>query len=95
MVQVMTTVNQVVNPVVFQPIEEANITFTRNQTLVDKYEGIGELKSKTFGKSVLIKNACYAGEKSTITLKLQTQDEFQLSVPVSLISCELFSAADG
>ena len=94
MVQVMTTVNRDVNPVVFQPIEEANITFTSNQTLVDKYEGIGELKSKTFGKSILVKNACYIGKKSTITLNLQTQDGSPLSVPLSLISCELSSADD-
>ena len=94
MVQVMTTVNQDVNPVVFQPIEEANITFTSNQTLVDKYEGIGQLKSKPFAKSILVKNACYIGKKSTITLNLQTQDGSPLSVPLSLISCELSSADD-
>ena len=94
MVQVMTTVNQDVNPVVFQPIEKANITFTSNQTLVDKYQGIGELKSKPFGKSILVKNACYVGKKSTITLNLQTQDGSPLSVPLSLISCELSSADD-
>ena len=94
MVQVMTTVNQDVNPVVFQPIEEANITFTSNQTLVDKHEGIGQLKSKPFGKSILVKNACYIGKKSTITLYLQTQDGSPLSVPLSLISCELSSAGD-
>ena len=94
MVQVMTTVNQDVNPVVFQPIEEANITFTSNQTLVDKYEGIGVLKSTPFGKLVLIKNTCYVGKKSTITLNLQTQDGSPLSVPLSLISCELSSADD-
>ena len=91
MVQVMTTVNQDVNPVVFQPIEEANIIFTSNQTLVDKYEGIGELK---FSKSILVTNACYVGKKSTITLNLQTQDGSPLSVPLSLISCELSSADD-
>ena len=94
MVQVMTTVNQDVHPVVFQPIEKANITFTSNQTLVDKYEGIGELKSKTFGKSVLVKNACYIGKKSTIVLNLQTQDGSPFSVSLSLISCELSSAHD-
>ena len=94
MVQVMTTVNQDVNPVVFQPIEEANITFTSNQTLVDKYEGISELKSKTFGKSILVKNSCHIGKKSTITLNLQTQDGYPFSVPLSLISCELSSADD-
>ena len=49
MVQVMATVSEDVDPVVFQPIEEANTTFTRNQTLVDKFESIGELNSKTFG----------------------------------------------
>ena len=96
MVQVMTTVNQDVNPVVFQPIEEANITFTSNQTLVDTYmyEGIGQLKSKTFGKSILVKNACYVGKKSTIALNLQTQDGSPFSVPPSLIFCELSSADD-
>ena len=94
MVQVMTTVSQDVNPVVFQPLEEANITFTSNQTLVDKYEGIGELKSTPFGKSILVKNACYVGKKSTITLNLMTQDGSPLSVPLSLISCELSSADD-
>ena len=94
MVQVMTTVNQDVNPVVFQPIEEADITFTSNQTLADKYEDIGQLKSKTFGKSVLIKNACYVGKKSTMTLNLQTQDGSPFSVPLSLVSCELSSADD-
>ena len=91
-VQVMTTVNRDVNPVVFQPMEEANITFTSNHTLVDKYEGIGQLKSKPFGKLSIIKNACYIGKKSTITLNLQTQDGSLLSVPISLISCELSSA---
>ena len=80
----MTTVNQDVNPVVFQPIEEANISFTGNQRLVDKYEGIGELKSKTFGKSVLVKSACYVDKKSTITLNLQTLDGSPLSIPLSL-----------
>ena len=96
MVQVMTTVNQDVNPVVFQPIEEANITFTSNHTLVDKYEGIGEFKSKTFGKLILVKNACYMyiGKKSTITFNLHTQDGYPFSVPLSLISCELSSADD-
>ena len=90
-VQVMTTVNQDANPVVFQPIEEANITFTSNQTLVDKYEGIGQLKSKMFGKSVLVKNTCYVGK---ITLYLQTQDGSPFSVPLSLISCKLSSTDD-
>ena len=92
MVQVMTTVNQDVNPVVFQPIEEANITFTRNQTLVGRYERIGELTSKTFGNSVLVENTCYVGKKSTVAVNLQTHDGSPLSVPLSLISCELSTA---
>ena len=92
MLQVMMIVNQDVNPVVFQPIEEANITFTRNQTLVDRYEGIGELTSKTFGNSVIIKNTCYVGKKSTVAVNLQTHDGCPFSVPLSFISCELSSA---
>ena len=92
MIQIMTTVNQDVNPVVFQPIEEANITFTRNQTLVDRYKGIGKLKSKS--KSDLVKNTHYFGEKSTTHVNLQTQDGSLFTVPLSLISCELFSTGD-
>ena len=90
--QVMTTVNQDVNPVVFQPIEEANITFTRNQTLVDRYKSIGKLKSKS--KSVLVKDTRYFGEKSTTHVNLQTQDGSPFIAPLSLISCELFSTGD-
>ena len=92
MVQIMTIVNQDVNPVVFQPIEEANITFTRNQTLVDRYKGIGKLKSKS--KSVLVKDTHYFGEKSTTHVNLQTQDGSPFIAPLSLISYELFSTGD-
>ena len=94
LIQVMTSVNQDVDSLVFQPIEETNIQFVRNQKLAAKFEGIGELKSKTFGKSVLIKNACYAGTKSTMTLNLQTQNGTPFSIPVSLISCQLSTADD-
>ena len=94
MLQIMTTVNHDVNPVAFQPIEEINIQFVRNQKLVGTFEGIGELKSKTFGKSVLVKNTCYAGTKSTMTLNLQTQNGSPFSIPVSLISCQLSSTDD-
>ena len=90
MVRVMTSVSQSVHPDVFQPIEEANITFTGNQTLVKSF-AIGELKSKPFGQLVLVKNACYLGKKSTITLNLHSHDGCPISVPLSLISCELFS----
>ena len=86
----MTTLNQDVNPVAFQPIEEANITFTGNQALKD----IGELKHKTFDKAVLHKSACYHDKKSTIALNLHTNDGSLFSVPPSLISCELSSAGD-
>ena len=96
MVQIMTTVNQGVNPVAFQPLEQANITFTKNQTLVSgcTYEGIGEFESKPFGKSILLKSDCCLGKKSTITLNLQTHDGTPLSVPLSLISFELSSHGD-
>ena len=88
MVQVMTTVNQDVNPVVFQPIEEANITFTSNPTLVDKYKGIGELKSKTFGKSFLVKNACtlVRNRPSLSTSRLKMDLPSQFLSPSSLVN---------
>ena len=89
MIEVMTTVNQGVNPVVFQPIEETNVIFARNQTLI---QGIGELRSKTFGKSVVVKNSCHLGKKSTIALNLQTCDGSPFPVPLSIISLELFSS---
>ena len=89
MIEVMTTVNQGVNPIVFQPIEEPNVIFARNQTLI---HGIGELRSKTFGKAVVIKNSCHLGKKSTIALNLQTCDGSPFSVPLRLISFELSSS---
>ena len=91
MIKAMKTVNQEVKPVVFQPIEEADNIFTRNQTLVDKCKHFVELKSNTFGKSILVTNFCYAG---TITLSLQSCSGSPFSVPVSLVSCELSSAND-
>ena len=94
LIQIMATVNQDVNPVVYQPIEAANVIFIRNQTLVDIYKGIGEIKSKTFGKSVVVKSAYYVDKKATITLNLQTQDESPFSIPLSLISCILSSPSD-
>ena len=45
-------------------------------------------------KSDLIKNACYVGKKSTITLNLQNRDGSPFSVPLSLVSCELSCADD-
>ena len=93
-IQVMTKVNQDVNSEVFQPIEEANIEFIKNQGLVVKYESIGELKSEMFGNSAVMINTCYIGKKSVINLYLQTQDGNPFSIPLSLISCELSSADD-
>ena len=84
MIQVMTRINQGVNPIVFQPIEEANVIFARNQTLI---QGIGEI-----GKAVVVKNSCHLGKKSTIALNLQTCDGSPFSVPLHRISFELFSS---
>ena len=93
-IKVMTTVNQGVSPAVFQPTEEANIEFISKQTSVGKYESIGELKSKTLGKSTVVKNTCYVGKKSTINLHLESDDGSPFSVPLSLISCDLSSKGD-
>ena len=69
MIQVMTTVNKDVNPIVFHPAEEA-ITFTGIHTLL---EGIDEL-SKHFDKKVVVKKTCYPYTKSTINLNFETHD---------------------
>ena len=88
MVQVLTTVKREVNPIVFQPIEDANITFIKLKMV----DGIGHVKSETFGKSVLVKSVI--GRKSTITLKLLAIDESAFSIPPNLFSCELSSASN-
>ena len=97
MIKAMKTVNQEVNPV-----EKADNTFARNQTLVGKCEEFLELKSNTFGKSILVTNLCYAGTitlmnfyyAEMITLSLQSCSGSPISVPVSLVSFELSSAND-
>ena len=94
MIQKMTRVAQDVKPFVFLPIEEEDITFTSNQKMVGKFEGIGKLKTKMLSKVVFDTNACYHGKKSTITLNLQTHDGYPFTVPVSLISCEISPTRD-
>ena len=86
MVQHMEVLNQNINPIVFQPIEEAIITFI---TYADKYDGIGKLEYGSFGKPVLTRKPCHVGKKSTTSLDLQSHDGSPFSIPTSLISCQL------
>ena len=44
MIQGMGAVSKQINPEVFQPVEEADITFTRNKALVDSCKDIGKVK---------------------------------------------------
>ena len=92
MVQHMEVLNQNINPIVFQPIEEATITFI---TYADKYDGIGKLEYGSFGKPVLTRKPCYVGKKSTTLLNLQSHDGSPFSIPTSLMSCEFSSPQDG
>ena len=85
MIQVMTTVNKDVNPIVFHPAEEA-ITLTGIHTLV---EGIDEL-SKLFDKTVVVKKTCYPDTKSTIDLNFKTRDR---SIPVCSFTPSLTSSS--
>ena len=44
MIQGMEVASEQINPEVFQPVEEADITFTRNKALVDSCKDIGKVK---------------------------------------------------
>ena len=46
MIQGMEVASKQINPEVFQPVEEADITFTSNKALVDSCKDIGEVKHR-------------------------------------------------
>ena len=73
----------------FQPIEEANIEFTKVKNLSIE---IGFVTSANNLIATIEKNfPCYPKQPSTVTLTLQSQDGTPLSLPPSLISSTLSS----
>ena len=88
MINEMNTTTQHVDPTVFQPIENANMKFTKTEPTK---KGIGLITSKTYGRSALEVVPSLAKQQSTATLTLHSQDGSPFSLPPSLISSTLSS----
>ena len=84
----MNTTTQHVDPTEFQPIENANMKFTKTEPTE---KGIGLITSKTYGRSALEVVPSLVKQQSTATLTLQSQDGSPFSLPLSLISSTLSS----
>ena len=96
MIEGMEVVSTQINPDVFQPVEEANITFTGNKKLVESCNNIGEVNSFCFSDYSNVKVSCptssVSGRKVTATLSLQTKLGSPYKIPPSLpFTCHLIS----
>ena len=88
MINQMNTTTQHVDPTVFQPIENANMKFTKTKP---NEKGIGLITSKTYGRRILEVVPSLAKQQSTATITLQSQDGSPFSLSPSLISSTLSS----
>ena len=96
MIEGMEVVSTQINPDVFQPVEEANITFTGNKKLVESCNNIGEVDSFSFADKSNVKIFCptssMADRKVTATLSLQTKLGSPYKILPSLpLTCHLIS----
>ena len=93
MIEGMEVVSTQINPDVFQPVEEANITFTGNKKLVESCKNIGKVNySFSPVKGNLSIKVAMAGRKVTATLNLQTKLGSPYKIPSSLpLTCHLIS----
>ena len=92
MINEMNTATQHVDPTAFQPIENADMKFTKTNTIEKE---IGLITSTTYdGKATLKVSPCLAKELSTATLTLQSQNGSPFSLHPSLISSTLSSPGD-
>ena len=93
MIEGMEVVSTQINPDVFQPVEEANISFTGNKKLVESCKNIGVI-SYSFSpvKGNLSIKVAMAGRKVTATLSLQTKLGSPYKIPPFLpLTCHLIS----
>ena len=89
MINEMNTTTQHVDPTVFQPIENADIKFTKNETTKKE---IGIITSTAYEKATLKVFPCLAKHRSTTTeLTLHSQDGSPFSLSPTLISSTLSS----
>ena len=89
MINEIRTGRENVHPVVFQPIEKANIQFSKGGTDIDNR--IGEVKSDRYEKVVVRSSSCFLDEQSTVTISLQSHDGSPFTLPPSLISSTITS----
>ena len=88
MMDQMSTATQHVDPVVFQPIENCNMQFTKIDTTKKK---IGLTTSTFFHKATLKASPCHLNQPSTATLTLHSHKGSPFSLPPSFISSILIS----
>ena len=96
MIEGMEVVSTQINPDIFRPVEKANITFTRNEELVESCINIGEVEFFSFTDNHNVKfsgpTSSMAGRKVTATLNLQTKLGSPYKIPPSLpLTCHLIS----
>ena len=88
MMDQMDMATQHVDPVVFQPIENFDMQFTKNDTTEKE---IGLITSTSYEKATLKASPCHLNQPSTATLTLHSHNGSPFSFPPSLISSTLIS----
>ena len=91
MMDQMNTATQYVDPLVFHPIENFNMQFTKTDTTKKE---IGLITSTSYEKATLKASPCHLNQPSTATLTLHSHNGSLFSLPHSLISSTLISPDD-
>ena len=82
-----------IQPMVFQPIEKADIKFNANASTIKKK--IGQIESSKYEKAILsVSPMCQINVEKIATLDLHSQDGSPFLVPTSLISCRVSLSDD-
>ena len=87
----MNTTTQTVDPTVFQPIENADIKFTKSNIIEEK---IGLVTSTMFRKATLKVSPCSQKQPSTVTLSLKSNHSKPFSIHPSFVSSTLTSPGE-
>ena len=88
LINAMNTITILADQKAFQPIEEANIEFTKIKNLNDE---IGFIASTNILKAIITALSCHIRQQSRATLVFQSHDGTPIYVPPSLISSTLSS----
>ncbi len=88
MINQMNTATQHVDPTVFQPIEHANMKFTKND-IIEKE--IGLVTCTTYTKTIVEVLPCFVKRSPIATLSVQSHDGKPISLPLSTVNFTLSS----